>query len=306
MENPNYNNNLITKKIFLEHISVIIIFSVLTVIFTFPVILDLSETAGEVCGDKCHMMWRIWWTDFAFKNGLDFQHTNYIFYPNGIDIGGNVAYFTTFIGVLLVQFVDITTTWNILWFLGFVFGGYGCYLLANHFNKNYLSSIIAGIIFTFTTYHVAHSFTHIALSMIVWIPILVLFLFKLLEKQSKYYSIVGGIIFLLVSLTHLYYFVIVTMFTIVFFAVYIFRQKKVSNKTFVTNFSILFLIGLVSTAVLLGGSATDDELPVRPVLEHILFGVTVENLILPVPEHTTSIITDHAMIRSFYTFFNNL
>jgi len=298
------HNHIITKKILLEHLSVIIIFSVLTVIVTFPVILNLSESAGEECGDKCHMMWRIWWTDFSFKNGLDFQHSNYIFYPNGIDIGGNLAYFTTFIGFLLVQFLDYTAAWNILWFSGFIFGGYGCYLLANNFNKNYLSSIIAGMIFTFTTYHMAHSLTHVGLSMIVWLPIFVLFLFKLLEKQSKYYPIIGGIVFFLVSLTHLYYLVFIAMFSIIFFTIYIFRQKKVSNKTFITNFSILLAIGLISTYVLfLSTSITDDELPTRPLIEHIIFGVNLENLILPVAEHTTSINSDHTMIRQFYTFF---
>jgi len=300
------HNHIITKKIFLEHLSVILIFSVLTVIVTFPVILNLSESAGEERGDKFHMMWRIWWTDFSFKNDLDFQHSNYIFYPNGIDIGGNLAYFTTFIGFLLVQFLDYTAAWNILWFSGFIFGGYGCYLLANNFNKNYLSSIIAGMIFTFTTYHMAHSLTHIGLSMIVWLPIFVLFLFKLLEKQSKYYSIVGGIVFFLVSLTHLYYLVFITMFSIIFFAVYIFRQKKVSNKTFITNFTILLTIGLISTSVLfLSTSVTDDELPVRPLIEHIKFSNSLENLILPVPEHTTQILSNDGLLLSVYSFFDS-
>ena len=77
MENSNYSNHLITKKIFVEHISVVFIFSVLTVIFTFPVILDfVSEAAGFECYDKCHMMWRFWWADFSFENNLDFQHSN--------------------------------------------------------------------------------------------------------------------------------------------------------------------------------------------------------------------------------------
>ena len=306
MENPDYNNHIITKKILLEHVSIILIFSVLTVIMTFPIILDFAtEAAGLECYDKCHMMWRFWWADFSFENSLDFQHSNYIFYPDGTDIGGNLAYFTTFIGFLLVQFLDYVTTWNIIWFLGLVFGGYGCYLLANNFNKNYLSSIIAGIIFTFTTYHMGHSLAHIGLSMIVWLPIFVLFLFKLLEKQSKYYSIVGGIVFFLVSLTHLYYSVFITMFSIVFFAVYIFRQKKVSNKNFVTNFSILLLIGLVSTSVLfLSNPTSNDEFPDRMIDEHINFSANLENLILPVPEHTTQILSDHGIIISFYSFFD--
>ena len=121
MKNSNYSQ-LITKRIFLEHVSVVFIFSIITVFFTFPVILDFTgATAGMECYDKCHMMWRIWWTDFSFENGLDFQHSNYMFYPDGTNIGGNLAYFTTSIGFLLVQFLDYVTTWNVIWFLGLVF-----------------------------------------------------------------------------------------------------------------------------------------------------------------------------------------
>ena len=306
MENSTYSNRLITKKIFGEHVSVVFIFSILTIILTFPVILDFaSEAAGFGCYDKCHMMWRFWWTDFSFENGLDFQHSNYIFYPDGVDIGGNMAYFTTFIGFLLVQFLDYVIAWNIIWFLGLVFGGYGCYLLANNFNKNYFSSIIAGTIFTFTTYHMGQSLAHIGLSMIVWLPIFVLFLFKLLDKQSKYYSIVGGIIFFLVSLTHLYYSVFIAMFSIIFFAIYIFKQKKVSNKTFITNFSILLTIGLVSTSVLfLLNPASSDEFLNRPLSEHIKYSASLESLILPGSTHTTQIISDYGMNISFYSFFD--
>ena len=306
MENLLDYRQIITKKIFLEHLSVIFIFSVLTVIVTFPVILDFaSETTGlENCYDKCHMMWRFWWTDFSFENGLDFYNSNYMFYPDGVDIGGNLAYFTTIIGFVLIQLVDYTAAWNIIWFLGFVFGGYGCYLLANNFNKNFLSSIIAGIIFTFTTYHMSHSMSHIGLSMVVWIPIFVLFLFKLLEKQSKYYSIIGGIIFFLVSLTHLYYSLFITMFSIIFFTIYIFRQKKVSNKTFITNFSILFVIGLTSTSILFLTSPTSAVEIDHPLVQHMEFSVNMENLILPGFEHTINNISDDVMITSFYSFFD--
>ena len=307
MENSTYVNQLITKKILLEHSSVILIFSVIAVIFTFPVILDFTtEAVGLDCYDQCHMMWRIWWADFSFENNLDFHHSNYMFYPDGTDIGGNLAYFTTFIGFLLVQFLDYIAAWNVIWFLGLVFGGYGCYLLANNFNKNYLSSIIAGMIFTFGTYHMVHSMLHIGLSMIVWLPIFVLFLFKLLEKQSKYYAIVGGIIFFLVSLTHLYYTAFIFMFSIVFFTVYVFRQKKVSNKTFITNFSVLLTIGLISTSVLfLVNPTSGDEFPMRTISEHMEYSVSLENLILPSSLQTTQIISNYEMNTSFYSFFDS-
>ena len=306
MENSSYSHKIINRRIFLEHLSVVLIFSVLTVIITFPVILDFATmAAGFGCYDPCHMMWRFWWTNFSFENNLNYYHSDYIFYPEGTDIGGNLAYFTTFIGSLLVQFLDYHIAWNVIWFSGLIFGGYGCYLLVNNFNKNYLSSIIAGIVFTFTTYHMAHSLAHIGLSMIVWIPIFVLFLFKLLEKQSKYYPIIGGVIFFLISLTHLHYFVIASMFSIIFFIIYIFKQKTVSNKTFTINFSILFLIGVTSTLILFFATpVSDDNFPIRPLSEHINFSNNLEALILPVPYHTTQILSNDEMSKSFYSFFD--
>jgi hypothetical protein len=95
------------------------------------------------------------------------------------------------------------------------------------------------------------------------------------------------------------------MFSIIFFAIYIFKQKKVSNKTFITNFSILLTIGLVSTSVLfLLNPASSDEFPNRALSEHIKYSASLESLILPGSTHTTQIISDYGMNISFYSFFD--
>ena len=165
------------KKKVLKHILVLVTFLILTTIVTFPVVLDFgTEAAGQGCYDKCHMMWRMWWAGFAVDNNLDFHHTQYLFQPVGTEVSGNLAQFTTGIGAILQNIVGNTLTWNIIWLSGFVFGGYGAFLLAEHFTKNPFASIIAGIIFTFSTYHIVHSNFHIGLSMIVWIPLFALIL----------------------------------------------------------------------------------------------------------------------------------
>ena len=169
------------------------------------------------------MMWRFWWNEFSSENNLNFMHTNYQFYPDGVNVSGNLAHFTTGISSVLLSSLGYTTTWNTIWFLGFIFGGYGAYLLSNHFTKNFYSSLIAGIIFTFGTYHMAHANSHIGLTMIMWIPIFILCLFKILNKNSLFYSVLGGIFLFLVSFTHLYYTVFITIFSIIFFAVYVFK-----------------------------------------------------------------------------------
>ena len=178
MQEEMFQNKLFRKNIF-KHSLTLLVFLVLTTILTFPVILDFtSEAAGQGCWDKCHMMWRMWWAGFSVENNLNFFHSQYIFQPNGVTIGGNLALFTTTIGAVLQNMFGNTLTWNIIWISGFVFGGYSSFLLSNYFTRNYYASIIAGIIFTFSTFHIVHSQLHIGLSMIVWLPLFILVLFK--------------------------------------------------------------------------------------------------------------------------------
>lgn len=296
---------LINKHTIIQHISIIIIFLTLSIILTFPVIVNFaSQAAGDGCYDKCHMMWRFWWSTYSFENGLDPSRTNYMFYPDGVQISGNLAQFTTSIAFLLLQFLDYTATWNAIWFLGFIFGGYGAFLLANHFNRNFFSSLVAGIIFTFSSYHMAQAYTHIGLSMIVWIPIFILFLFKILEKNSKVYAIGAGICFFLVSITHLYYSLFVLIFLIIFFGIYIFKEKKISNKAFVINFSIMITIGMIATLIVFAPILESaSESYKRPLSQHMMFSVSIENLVMPTPLQTNQQHSDFALIKWFHSVF---
>jgi len=298
-------NEFFDRKLIVKHLGIIGIFLILTAILTFPVIVDFgNEAAGNGCYDKCHMMWRFWWNEFSNENNLNFSHTNYQFYPDGVNVSGNIAHFTTGLSSLLLNSFGYTITWNIIWILGFIFGGYGAYLLSNHFTKNFYSSLIAGIIFTFGTYHMSHSGLHIGLSMIVWIPIFILFLFKILNKNSLFYSIFGGIFFFLVSLSHLYYTVFITIFSIIFFIVYILKQKNVKNSIFIKNFSIMIGIGLISTSILVIPTY-DDELHNRILDEHIDYSINLENLLVPAPIHSIEKSSGNYFSSSVFMTFNN-
>ena len=82
-------NEFFDKKLIVKHLGIIGIFLILTAILTFPVIVDFgNEAAGDGCYDKCHMMWRFWWNEFSNENNLDFTHTNYQFYPGGVNVSG--------------------------------------------------------------------------------------------------------------------------------------------------------------------------------------------------------------------------
>jgi hypothetical protein len=298
-------NSSIKKKIF-KHGLVLVTFLILTMIVTFPVVLDFgTQAAGQNCYDKCHMMWRMWWAGFAVDNNLDFYHTQYLFQPSGTVVSGNLAQFTTGIGAVLQNVLGSTLTWNIIWLSGFVFGGYGAFLLAEYLTKNPLASVIAGIIFTFSTYHLVHSNFHIGLSMIVWIPLFVLILFKILQKDSKLLIILGSSFFFLAAITHVYFLMFLLMFSAVFFAVFIFKQKNVSNKIFTKNFSLILGIGLIAALIMFAPTLmSDTDYEKRTLDEHIKYSGGLGKFFMPTIFHSTQIHTDHWLMTVFFDLFN--
>lgn len=305
MQETIFQNYPFKKKIF-EHVIILSVFLILTMIVTFPVILDFTtEAAGQGCYDKCHMMWRIWWADFSNENNLDFYHSQYIFQPNGVSISGNLAQFTTGIGSILLNTFGNILTWNIIWLSSFVFGGYGAFLLAYHFTKNSYASIIGGIIFTFSTYHIIHSQFHIGLSMIVWLPLFTLILFKILEKNSKILIVLGSVFFFLASITHLYFFVFLVMFSIVFFIVYIFKEKSVPNRTFIVNFLLILGIGIfVSLLAFSPILNSDSEYPNRTLDEHIRYSSGLANFFTPTFFHSSQIYSDYNFMLEMNSLLN--
>jgi len=294
------------KKKILKHLLVLVTFLILTMIVTFPVVLDFgTEAAGAGCYDKCHMMWRMWWAGFAVDNNLDFHHSQYIFQPNGTQISGNLAQFTTGIGAVLQNVLGSTLTWNIIWLSGFVFGGYGAFLLAEYLTKNPLASVIAGIIFTFSTYHIVHSNFHIGLSMIVWIPLFALILFKILQKDSKLLIIFGSSFFFLAAITHMYFLMFLLMFSAVFFVVFIFKQKNVSNKIFIKNFSLILGIGIISSMIVFAPILmSDTEYERRTLDEHIKYSGSLGNFFMPTIHHSTQTHTDQWFMLEIFNLFN--
>jgi len=178
-------------------------------------------------------------------------------------------------------------------------------MLSEHLTKNPYASIVAGIIFTFSTYHMVHSEFHIGLSMIVWVPLFILVLFKILEDASKKLILAGSSFFFLAAITHLYFLVFLAMFSVVFFAVFIFKQKNVSQKTFVKNYSMILGIGtLVCLIAFFPILFSDIEHEKRPIDEHIDYSSGLINFITPTFFHTTQVFSENDILKNIYLLFN--
>ncbi len=94
----------IGEKPLFVHLSVILIFFILTAILTFPVIANFGTEFAGSGPDIWNNVWKWWWTKYAFENNLDWLKSDYIFYPHGVNIGKESLF--TMLFSYVFQFLD--------------------------------------------------------------------------------------------------------------------------------------------------------------------------------------------------------
>ena len=160
-----------------EKFRVILFFAVLSIILTWPSVwhffssvpssgADTMQVIG-VAGDKANLL---------SDQGV-FKGTFELIKRSEFNITTLYAYFQLIFGRVV--------GYNLLFFASFVLSGFGAYLLAFYFTKNKPASLIAGIIFAFSPFHIHNSLSTNAGTMHQeWLPFFALYLFKFFEDLS--------------------------------------------------------------------------------------------------------------------------
>ena len=118
--------------------------------------------------------------------------------------------------------------YNLLFFASFVLSGFGAYLLALYFTKNKPASLIAGIIFAFSPFHIHNAIgTNVGTMHQEWLPFFALYLFKFFENLSLKNFSLAGLFLLLIGFTE-HQLLAFSVIFILFFLVYelIVQPKK--------------------------------------------------------------------------------
>ena len=197
-----------------EHCIVIILYAILTAILTYPVVFKLKTYVAGYA-DAWSYLWMFWHTRKAILSpdpNVTWAYTNYIFYPDGIT---RVPFFTAFnelLSIPLQQILGLVLTYNLLWLLSFILGGYGTYLLVKYLTDNKIAAFIAGITFAFCPYHFVHALGHMGATTIGWIPFCALYLMKMTREKSLKNAVYAAIFFILVAMSDLQYMVYMCFF----------------------------------------------------------------------------------------------
>jgi hypothetical protein len=234
-------------------VTVLALYGLLTVVFTYPVILHLfTQPAGST--DVYEYMWELWWA----KRSLIDLHTSPVnvtslYYPYSVRhpiLLLDAYLMATSLPVVLLFSPGVAINLHLL--SSYVLTGFTTYLLCFQLTRRHGAAFLAGVIFAFSPFRAdraAHGVISMALS--YWLPLYVLFFLRLLRNPKIRNAALCGIALgfsILSSFLHLAHFVV--PLTLVVLAYQLFADRR-------SLFNLRFLRGMAVA----GGLACTMILP---------------------------------------------
>jgi hypothetical protein len=223
-----------------HELGAIVLFLVLTLIVTYPLVFQLTSHI-PVCCDTWLYYWYMWWTKKALL-GLHFDqfYTDFIYYPIGAKLSFEGLY-NSIVGAALWPILGGVLSFNLLFLSTYVLGALGVYLLVLRLTGDWKAGIVAGIIFVFSPLRNQYlQFTNI--SIIQWIPFLALWFIKMVDEPTIKKGLVTALFFLLVVLSS-GYFAVSSIFMLAI--IFLWNARKTLNKDVAQAFSVFLVASLV-------------------------------------------------------------
>ena len=213
------------------HAGVLGAYTLLTAVMTWPLVLNLTTAIPGDSFDGWQNYWNQWWIKTALVDGLRTPlFTDMLFYPTGVGL-----YFHTLnpfngLTTLPIQLsAGLIPAYNAVVLISWVLGGYGTFLLAlyvltrtqsaiRHSPFAYSSAFIAGLIFTFAPFHMAHLLGHMQVMSLEWIPFYILTLLQATDRAKAgrpwlRQALLAGLFLTLVGLCDWYFVLYLFLFT---------------------------------------------------------------------------------------------
>ncbi len=168
---------------------------------------DRAILGGPIAeADGWQNVWNLWWTGKALAKLQNPFVTTMLYYPTGVSL-----YLQTFnitnglLGLWLTWLAGPIAAYNFCVLAAFVLTGWGTYLLARRLTDHEGASFVAGLLFTFSPFHLTKlvdgQLEHIALQ---WIPFFLLFLLRAVEDGRRRDILWTALFLALVALTSWY------------------------------------------------------------------------------------------------------
>lgn len=216
---------------------VVVGFTVLTILFFWPLLGHLSSTLIGPAEDNMQDFWNSWHAATA-HGWRDLVFTNRIRYPEGTSLSYHSFAWPQVATVMLLGSVFGTSLANLILFqnltllASFPLSAIAMFLLARHLlgacaGRN-AGAVLAGFIFAFNPWHVAQVMHHAHVATIEFLPLFVLFYLRSLEERS-YRCLAGAIGMMALSALSCWYYLFYALYFMAFEFVYRWNRQLRRN-----------------------------------------------------------------------------
>src|SRR5258708_27232606 len=204
------------------HIIAVIIFSLLSVFMTWPLVTRLTtaypSTFQIIGGDPNIYVSYMDLVVKKFKGDLPVDLNKMVFYPDGVNLsGGYEAPIIFLVGAPVIIFThNPILAYNIILLLAFILTSLACYFLILYLTKSFSIALICGFSFGFSSYMMVRGLQHLDLLFLFSVPLLVLATLKFLDQPhyknifylalsvllaalSAWYYLFAGLIFIVIA-----------------------------------------------------------------------------------------------------------
>ena len=240
---------------FVKHgVTPVLVFFFMFCLLTWPLIRGFSTHFFTDAGDGFMNIWNLWWVNTATSQPSihpTIWHTDMLHYPFGVTLlGQTLNPFNGMLAVPLLRVISLVQAHNLIVLFAFVTSGVTAYWLAYYLTKSFGGSLLAGYIFTFSSYHFAHYYGHLNLISMEWIPLFILCWYTLITRPNIWIGIASALTLWLVLLCDYYYFFYCVLAGILIAAWYMVSKKDLllfTKRNYLPSLSAFILFALTLT-----------------------------------------------------------
>lgn len=287
-------------SVFINILTAVAVFFVLAALYTWPLILNFNQAifgvwGGRYGGDMFSSVYSYWLSKYLILNKLPLSHNPLVAYPFGV-YGTYVFGVRTageiFTGFFLTHLVNEIFAYNFFIFISFVLSGLATFVLVKHLFEDFWPALIAGVIFSFSPYHLYVSLGWVELSQIYWIPLFFYCLLRARDSKRYFWGFAAGLVLFLAGIYVLYYgyfLAIMGGIYLLYVLVLALKKKEKLGKSFgglaLGLATGLILIGLAYYYQLSGSNVLDDPYDSYQLSDLILRSSRPLDFVIPSIRH---------------------
>ncbi len=158
----------------------------------YPITLNMGTAAPGSGAAPFQNLWNIWWVNYALFNlHTSVYFTNLLFWPVGASLVFQTMPPLTALLSAPFQAFGVVFAYNTIFMLGFAFSGIAMFVLADYLVRNRYAAFIAGLVFAFSAFHIAQSYSSLAFLYLGWVPIFLYFTLRVFREKRNYWNILG-------------------------------------------------------------------------------------------------------------------